>query len=171
MTESPFPDVRWGRADGVLRRPLSAFASSKLGSNVIKALTPLDRRILTRTKGRFTILGPIGTPPLLLTTTGAKTGLPRTTPLIYLRDGDRLLVIGSNFGQHHHPTWTTNLRADPNASVAIGGVEVPVRAVQLEGEERQRAMDRFVELTSAYAEYLRRTDRDIRLFALEARTD
>jgi deazaflavin-dependent oxidoreductase (nitroreductase family) len=169
MSESPFPEVRWGRSDGLLHRPLTAFASTKAGSNLIKALTPLDRRLLTRTKGRFTILGPIGTPPLLLTTIGAKSGLPRTTPLIYVRDGDRLVVIGSNFGQEHHPAWTTNLRANPDASVAIGGLEIAVRARQLEGAERQRGIDLFIALTTVYAEYLRRTDRDIRVFALEAR--
>jgi deazaflavin-dependent oxidoreductase (nitroreductase family) len=171
MSPSPFPEVRWGDPKGRLYRPMTAFASTQLGSNVIKWLTPLDRRILVRTKGKYTVLGPIGTPPLLLTTTGAKSGLPRTTPLIYVRDreGEGLLVIGSNFGQEHHPTWTTNLRANPDATVAIGGVEVPVRARQLEGDERQHAIELFIELTTVYAEYLKRTDRDIRVFALEAR--
>jgi deazaflavin-dependent oxidoreductase (nitroreductase family) len=166
---SPFPEVRWGRISSRYARPMTAFASTKLGSSLIKALTPLDRKLLLRTHGKYTVLGPIGTPPLLLNTTGAKTGLPRTTPLIYLRDGDELLVIGSNFGQEHHPTWTTNLRANPDASVAIGGVEVPVRARQLYGAQRQRAIDMFIQLTAVYAEYLRRTDREIRVFALEAR--
>lgn len=169
MTRSPFPESRWGRADSRLMKPLTKFASTQFGSNVIKALTPLDRRLLMRTKGKYTVLGPIGDLPLLLTTTGAKSGLPRTSPLLYVREGDHLLVIGSNFGQQHHPTWTTNLRANPDAVVAIAGVEVPVRARQLEGEERDRAVQSFIRLTSVYAEYLRRTDRDIRVFALEKR--
>jgi deazaflavin-dependent oxidoreductase (nitroreductase family) len=169
MTPSPFPEVRWGNPNGRYSRPMNKFGSSRLGSNLIKALTPLDRRLLLRTKGKYTLLGPIGTPPLLLTTIGAKSGLPRTTPLIYLRSGDALIVIGSNFGQDHHPTWTGNLRKNPDAVVAIGGVEIPVRARQLDGDERQRGMDAFIALASTYAEYLRRTDRDIRLFALEAR--
>ncbi|MDT4938039.1 MAG: hypothetical protein QOG80_1710 [Pseudonocardiales bacterium] len=169
MSQSPFPEALWGDPNGRLQRPLTAFASTKLGSTLIKALTPLDRRILLRSKGRYTVLGPIGALPLLLTTTGAKSGLHRTTPLIYVRDEDRLLVIGSNFGQQHHPTWTTNLRANPDAAVTIAGVEVPVRARQLEEAERQRAIDAFIERTAVYAEYLRRTDRKIRVFALEAR--
>jgi deazaflavin-dependent oxidoreductase (nitroreductase family) len=156
--------------DSRLVRPLVAFASTRPGSKVIKALTPLDRRILMRTRGRYTVLGPIGAPTLLLTTTGAKSGQPRTTPLLYCRDGDRLLVIGSNFGQQHHPAWTANLRKHPAATVTIGGVDVAVTARQLDGPERQRAIDTFVELMRVYAAYLDRTDREIRVFALEAGT-
>ena len=169
MSPSPFPENRWGRADSRLVKGLTRFASTQLGSNVIKALTPLDRKLLLRTTAKYTVLGPIGAPPLLLTTTGAKSGLPRTTPLIYVREGDHLIVIGSNFGQSSHPTWTTNLRADPNAVVTIAGVEIPVRARQLEGAERERGIHSFIALTTVYAEYLRRTDREIRVFALEKR--
>jgi len=167
---SPFPEARWGNPSGLFVKSATAFASTKAGSALIKALTPLDRKLLMRTRGKYTVLGPIGTPPLLLTTTGAKSGLPRTSPLLYLRDGERLVVIGSNFGQQKHPTWTTNLRAHPDATVAIAGVEVPVRAHQLEGDERQHVIDMFIELTAVYAEYLNRTDREIRVFALEARS-
>jgi deazaflavin-dependent oxidoreductase (nitroreductase family) len=165
----PFPDARWGDPNSRFVRSATAFASTKAGSALIRALTPLDRRLLMRTHGKYTVLGPIGEVPLLLTTTGAKSGLARTTPLVYVRDGDELLVIGSNFGQHHHPTWTSNLRADPNATVAIAGVEIPVRARQLEGDERLRAIDMFIARTSVYAEYLNRTDREIRVFALRER--
>jgi deazaflavin-dependent oxidoreductase (nitroreductase family) len=135
---------------------------------MIRSLTPLDRRLLTRTRGRYTVLGPIGAPTLLLTTTGAKSGLPRTSPLLYCRDGARLLVIGSNFGQARHPAWTANLLAKPEATVTIGGLDIPVRAELLAGAERQRGIDTFIELTRVYAAYLERTDRDIRVFALEA---
>jgi deazaflavin-dependent oxidoreductase (nitroreductase family) len=168
MTESPFPDVRWGSDSSRLRKPASAFAASKPGSWLVRTLTPVDRRLITRTRGRYTVLGPIGAPTLLLTTTGAKSGLPRVSPLLYCRDGARLLVIGSNFGQPHHPAWTGNLRANPAATVTIGGVDVPVLARQLDGDERQRAIDAFIELTRVYATYLQRTDRELRVFALEA---
>lgn len=170
MNQSPFPDVRWGSESSRLRKPATAFASTRAGSWLVRTLTPLDRRILTRTRGRYTVLGPIGAPTLLLTTTGAKSGLQRTSPLLYCRDGAQLLVIGSNFGQAHHPAWTANLRANPRAVVTIGGVDVPVLARQLDGDERQRAIDSFIALTGVYAAYLRRTDRDIRVFAL-ARDD
>lgn len=169
MTQAPFPEARWGRSDSRLVAVLNRFASTQLGSRFIKAATPLDRRLLQRTKGKYTLLGPIGDPPLLLTTTGAKSGLQRTVPLLYVRDGARLLVIGSNFGQAHHPTWTANLRAHPDAVVAIGGSEIPVRGIELAGEERTRAVELFVRMASVYSEYLRRTDREIRVFALERR--
>ena len=167
MSTPPFPDVRWGSESSRLRKPATAFASTRAGSWLVRTLTPLDRRILTRTRGKYTVLGPIGAPTLLLTTTGAKSGQPRTSPLLYCRDGDRLLVIGSNFGQAHHPAWTANLRAHPDAVVTIGGVDVPVVAQQLAGDERQRAIDGFIAMTGVYAAYLKRTDRDIRVFALE----
>jgi F420H(2)-dependent quinone reductase len=92
-----------------------------MGSWVIRKLTPLDHRVLRRSRGRYTLLGPIGLPLLLLSTTGRKTGQRRETPLVYMRDVDRLFVIGSNFGQSHHPSWSSNLLADPKAWVTIGG--------------------------------------------------
>jgi deazaflavin-dependent oxidoreductase (nitroreductase family) len=124
------------------------------------------------------MLGPIGAPTLLLTTTGAKSGLPRTSPLLYAhhgdarhgdaRHGDQLLVIGSNFGQERHPAWTGNLLAHPNAVVTMGGKDIAVTARQLSGQERQGAIDSFIALSGVYAAYLQRTDREIRVFALAA---
>ncbi|MDP9116777.1 MAG: nitroreductase family deazaflavin-dependent oxidoreductase [Actinomycetota bacterium] len=169
MTESPFPDVRWGSENSRLRGPMNAFASTTAGSWLVRSLTPLDRRLLTRTRGRYTVLGPIGAPTLLLTTTGAKSGQPRVSPLLFCRDGGRLLVIGSNFGQPTHPAWTANLRAEPRATVTIGGKEVAVSATQLAGQERQQAIDSFISLTKVYAAYLQRTDRELRVFALTPR--
>ncbi|MGZ4651034.1 MAG: nitroreductase/quinone reductase family protein, partial [Kineosporiaceae bacterium] len=98
-----FPDVRWGSDSSRLRGPLTAFASTRAGSWLIRRLTPLDRRLLVRSRGRYTVLGPVGVPLLLLTTTGAKSGLARTTPLVFTRDGDSLILVGSNFGQERHP--------------------------------------------------------------------
>src|SRR3712207_2304310 len=105
MATDPFPDVRWGRDGSRLGRPAAAFAATRLGSWLLRTATPLDRRLLLRSRGRFTVLGPIGAPTLLLTTTGAKSGRPRTSPLLYWRDGGCLHVVGSNFGQAHHPAW------------------------------------------------------------------
>ena len=167
--DSPFPDVRWGKQDGPLRAVANAVGASKPGSWVIRTLTPLDRRVLTRSRGRYTLLGPIGAPTLLLSTVGAKSGLTRVSPLLYTRDGGQLLVIGSNFGQAHHPAWTANLRAHPDAVVTLGGREIPVLARELAGDERTTAIERFVQLTPVYAVYQRRTDRDLRVFALTAR--
>ena len=165
---SPFPDERWGKIDGALAKGMLRFGSTKAGSRLIRALTPADRRLLTRTKGKYTILGPIGAPTLLLTTTGAKSGQPRVSPLLYCRDGDRLILVGSNFGQEHHPAWTGNLRKNPQATVSMGGKDIPVLATQLDGDERLRALDAMIAQVSTYAAYLKRTDREIRVFALTA---
>lgn len=161
-----FPDVRWGSEDSRLRGPLVAFSCSKPGSWLIRTLTPVDRKLLMRSKGKYTVLGPLGLPVLLLTTTGAKSGLPRTTPLIYVKHGGGLVVVGSNFGQSHHPLWTKNLMASPDCTVTIGGQDVPATATLLEGEESEAAFHAMEEQARTYTEYRSRTDRDIRVFRL-----
>lgn len=165
-----FPDVRWGSENSRLRKPMSSFSKTAIGSWTVRRLTPLDRRILQRSRGRFTVLGPIGAPSLLLTTTGAKSGLARTSPLLYARESDdALIVVGSNFGQDHHPAWTGNLKANPDAVVTIGGKDVPVRANLLEGEDADAAYARMVDVVDAYSAYRGRTDRSIRVFRLVPR--
>ena len=165
MTE--WPEVRWGSERSILRGPAVAFASTRPGSWLIRTLTPLDRRLLIRSRGRFTVLGPVGAPTLLLTTTGAKSGLPRTTPLLYAKDGDALVVVGSNFGQGHHPAWTGNLLKNPEAVVTMAGQDIPVVATQLQGEDAERAYAAMEGLARTYTEYRSRTDRQIRVFRLE----
>lgn len=131
-----FPEPHWGKEDiSPIFKPLYAAISSPVGSRFIRLLVPLDRRVLQATKGKYTLFGPTSLPELLLTTTGRRTGRQRTAPLSYLSDGDRLLVIGSNFGQQHHPEWSSNLLAEPEATVAINGIEIPVTATHLTGPE------------------------------------
>jgi deazaflavin-dependent oxidoreductase (nitroreductase family) len=161
-----FPDARWGSETSRLRGPLVAFSSTRPGSWLIRQLTPLDRRVLVRSRGRFTVLGPIGAPVLLLTTTGAKSGLPRTTPLVFGRAGDAVLVVGSNFGQDKHPALSGNLLKSPEAVVTIGGKDIAVRAELLEGEAAEAAYRTMVDLARTYSEYQSRTDRSIRVFRL-----
>lgn len=75
---------------------------------------------------------------LLLTTTGRRSGKPRTTALIYLKDGERLVVVGSNGGSDHSPSWFLNLQADPNVMVQIGRNRFSARALTVSPEERER---------------------------------
>jgi deazaflavin-dependent oxidoreductase (nitroreductase family) len=79
---------------------------------------------------------PPGRPLLLLTTTGARTGQQHTTPMMYVREGDRLLVIASNAGAAKHPDWYRNLAADPRVHVEIGDESYPATAVVTTGAER-----------------------------------
>jgi deazaflavin-dependent oxidoreductase (nitroreductase family) len=108
---------------------------------------------------------------LLLTTTGAKSGRLRTSPLGYLRDGDRILVFASNGGQPEHPAWYRNLLANPVVTVEIGdgngGVETyTATATPLEGGERDRFYAIQSKLVPAYAEYQAQTSRVIPVVAL-----
>ena len=164
-----FPDPHWGK-EGIspVFKPFYAVASSPVGSRFVRLLVPLDRRILRATKGKYTLFGPTALPELLLTTTGRRSGQQRTSALSYLRDGDRLLVLGSNFGQRHHPDWSSNLLADAEATVAIGGTEIPVTATLLAGAERERSLQRFLAYPM-YKSYRTRTDRELRVFALTRR--
>jgi deazaflavin-dependent oxidoreductase (nitroreductase family) len=160
------PDARWGSSDTVLARLATRFASTRPGSWTVRTLMPLDRRVLVRTEGRRTLLGPIGAPTLLLETIGRKSGQRRVSPLLFARDGDSVIVVGSNFGQAHHPGWTANLIADPRALVLVGGERIPVTATLLDGEEAEAAYQKMVEVTSVYSVYRGRTDRRIRVFRL-----
>jgi deazaflavin-dependent oxidoreductase (nitroreductase family) len=106
---------------------------------------------------------------MLLTTTGAVSGQIRTTPLLFARDGDDILVAGSNFGQTHHPAWSKNLIVHPDAVATVGGKEVPVTAEMLRGDEALAGFDKMIEVVPVYSEYRNRTDRAIRVFRLRAR--
>jgi deazaflavin-dependent oxidoreductase (nitroreductase family) len=136
---------------------------------LIRSLVPVDRWLLLRSGGRYTVLGPFGSPLLLLTTTGARSNQPRTTPLVYLLDRDGILLAGSNFGQERHPAWSTNLLAHPGATVGIAGVDYPVTATLLEGEAREAGWKKFAAAAAPYRAYVERTNRTIRVFRLARR--
>jgi deazaflavin-dependent oxidoreductase (nitroreductase family) len=106
-------------------------------------------------------------PVLLLTTTGRKSGQKRTAPVVYLADGENLIVIGSNAGHRRAPAWSLNLKANPEAEVELGRQRRPVRARVAEGEERSDLWRKHNVQYSGFDEYEARTDRDIALFVLE----
>ena len=161
------PDARWGGSDTALARQVARFGGTRLGSWLIRTAMPLDRALLVRSYGRFTMLGPIGAPVMLLETIGRKSAQPRVSPLLFARDGDSIVVVGSNFGQAHHPAWTANLIAHPAAVVVVGGRRIPVTATPLEGDEAEAAYQKMVEVAATYATYRNRTDRSIRAFRLK----
>jgi F420H(2)-dependent quinone reductase len=105
-------------------------------------------------------------PVLLLTTTGRKSGQQRTAPVVYLADGENLVVIGSNAGHNRTPAWSLNLKANPDAEVEVGREKRRVRARIAEGEERADLWRKHNEQYSGFDEYEARTDRDIALFVL-----
>ncbi|MZF54161.1 nitroreductase family deazaflavin-dependent oxidoreductase [Streptomyces sp. SID5594] len=100
-----------------------------------------------------------GSDLLLLTTTGARTGRPHTTPLGHVRDGKRVLVVGSNLGAPHHPDWYHNLLAHPAVQVELGDQEFETVALPAEGATRDGLFARVVAEAPGYAEYQAVTDR------------
>ena len=105
-------------------------------------------------------------PLLLLTTTGAKTGRTLIKPLAYTRDGERLVVIASFAGAPKHPAWYNNLVANPVATVEIGSERFQVRATVTAGEERQRLFDSQAKQMPIFAEYQKKTTRQIPVVVL-----
>ncbi|MGI8855393.1 MAG: nitroreductase family deazaflavin-dependent oxidoreductase [Thermomicrobiales bacterium] len=104
---------------------------------------------------------------LLLTTTGARSGKPRTIPLGYPPDEDRIIIIASYNGAPNHPDWYHNLVAHPEAIVEVGAERFPVRAMVIEGEEREQLWNRLAEQMPFLAEHQQKTTRLIPLVALE----
>ena len=105
-------------------------------------------------------------PVLLLTTTGAKSGRALTKPLAYTRDGDRIVVIASFAGGPKNPPWYHNLVANPVATVELGSERFRVRAAVTAGEERQRLFNRQAEQMPIFAEYQKKTSRQIPVIVL-----
>jgi deazaflavin-dependent oxidoreductase (nitroreductase family) len=136
----------------------------------IKLLVPIDRFLYRRSCGRFSLLHfghERALPTLLLTTTGRKSGQPRTTPVLYLEDGQRLVVVGSNFGEQRHPQWSENLLVEPTASVQVRGQRRRVTARLANDEQKALLWPSLLELYPAWDAYTGRTDRSLRAFFLE----
>jgi deazaflavin-dependent oxidoreductase (nitroreductase family) len=108
-----------------------------------------------------------GAPLLLLTTTGKRTGKPRTTPLRYMSDGKRLIVFAANAGAPTHPDWYYNLLKHPHVTVEVKSQVFDARAIVITGEERERLMVQHVEEYPHFAEYSAKTSREIPVIALE----
>jgi deazaflavin-dependent oxidoreductase (nitroreductase family) len=122
-----------------------------------RTLHHIDRVVYRLTRGRATFTSWItGLPVVMLTTTGARTGQPRTLPVLGIPVDDRLVVIASNYGQYHNPGWYHNLRANPRASVIFEGSSRDVVARELSGEDRERWYARGIEIYPGWVYYRKR---------------
>jgi deazaflavin-dependent oxidoreductase (nitroreductase family) len=108
-----------------------------------------------------------GSPLMILTTTGAKSGQPRTIPLVYTKDGERIVIIASKGGAPTNPDWYYNLVANPNATVELPGETFQVKAVIAQGAERDRLFNQQAELMPGFADYQRNTTRQLPVVILE----
>ena len=122
------------------------------------------------TGGRIGWRVPSIPPVLLLTTRGRKSGRLRSTPVTYWRDGERLVVAGTNSGRDQHPDWYWNLKADPRATVQLGPTSQSVEGREVTCEERARLWALIIEDHPLMAEHQRHTARQVPVFTLSPLT-
>jgi F420H(2)-dependent quinone reductase len=135
---------------------------------IFTATGKLNTQIYRLTGGR--LWNKVGTAPvLLLTAIGRRSGEPRTVPVVYLADGERKIVIGSNAGHARTPAWSHNLQANPDAEVQIRGKRQLVRARVAQDEERAELWRKVNQMYEGFDSYDANVDRDIAVFVLEPR--
>lgn len=108
-----------------------------------------------------------GSPVLLVDHVGRKSGKRHTSPLIYARAGDDLVIVASKGGSKKHPMWWLNLKEHPETTVQVGSERRKVRARRATPEEKERLWPVVVDVYAPYEEYQRKTDRDIPVILLE----
>ncbi len=142
--------------------------SMSMPAGMLRALGKLNVPIYRLTRGR--VLGKVGQAPvLLLTSIGRRSGQPRTAPVLFLADGERVVVIGSNAGNERAPAWSHNLRANPDCEAQIRGERRDLRARLAQGDERTELWRKMNEQYAGFEDYDERTSRDIGVFVLEPR--
>lgn len=143
----------------IVQKTIRRIASSALGAKLlVPTLHRLDRLVLRVSGGRTTATGLMaGLPMLMLTTIGAKSGQLRSVPLVGIPDGERLVLIASNYGQTHHPAWYHNLKKHPQVTVTMGDHTGDYVASEAKGEEYERCWQKAVSRYEGYAAYKTRT--------------
>ncbi|MET0838281.1 MAG: nitroreductase/quinone reductase family protein [Marmoricola sp.] len=145
----------------------------ELARRVIKLMASVNVRVYKLTRGRVGGSWRIGAgwkdpvPICLVEHRGRRTGRLRTTPLVYLRDDDRVVVVASQAGRPQHPLWYRNLQADPSVTVQIRGDRSRMQARTADPVERAELWPRLVDLYRDYDSYQSWTDREIPVVILE----
>ena len=133
---------------------------------LMRVMGAMNAWVYRRSNGRLMGRFPSGAPVCLLTTTGRRSGRPRTVPLLFLQDGADCIVVASQGGAPQHPSWFLNLQTDPRAEIQSGARRVQVAAQPVADEERALLWPRMVALYPAYEAYQQRTTRRIPLVRL-----
>ncbi|GGK72280.1 hypothetical protein GCM10010094_36630 [Streptomyces flaveus] len=150
----------------MVQKVSSTRAFARIAPRVVPAL---DRAVHRLTRGKVLLSAQL-LPGVILTARGAKSGLPRRTPLACMPESDGTwILIGSNFGRTDHPAWTANLLAHPDAEINWKGRDISVTAHLLRGEERDTVWKALLDFWPPYATYQARVAREIRLFRLVRR--
>jgi deazaflavin-dependent oxidoreductase (nitroreductase family) len=138
---------------------------SKPANLALKLGSGVHAGVYRATNGK--LFGRMGKSPiLLLNTVGRKSGKKRTTPLLYVMDGEEFVLIASKGGSPTHPAWYLNLMANPEVTVEVGDREVRARAEEVSGAEKTRLWQKMVEMYPTYDDYQTRTEREIPLLIL-----
>ncbi|HQF95078.1 MAG TPA: nitroreductase family deazaflavin-dependent oxidoreductase [Microthrixaceae bacterium] len=140
------------------------------GDRFIKLMSRFNTGLYRRTGGRVGAKFPGGAPVCLLTTTGRKSGEPRTMPLLYLRDGDDIVIVASKGGFSSHPQWYLNLLADPEVTIEIKRTKLPMTARVADADEKAALWPKLVGMYSSFDQYQERTERDIPVVVCSPRT-
>lgn len=130
-------------------------------------ITWFDQLLHRLTGGRLTLLRVAGLPSMLLTVTGRKSGVPRSTPLLCVPSQDGFLVAGSNFGGQKLPVWVYNVRSADTVTVTVDGKAHTVVPRELLGADREQAWAHMLNTWPNYAKYAERTERVIPVFLME----
>lgn len=143
---------------GWLARLVKRFGASRLGTWLFRSnLHHLDAFVLWISGGRSTLTEPLaGVPIIMLHTTGARSGEPRTVPLVTIPHQGAMIIIASNWGQTHAPAWYFNLKANPRVEVSYGGERAAYLAEEVDGERYAVLWDKAVAAYPGYAVYRRR---------------
>lgn len=144
-------------------------AQERFGSAAIKIMSALNTWIYRLTGGRVGGRFLRGAPVLLLTTIGRKSGQPRVAPLLYLEDGDEIVLVASKGGMSHHPLWYRNLVANPDVEVEIGTTKRAMRARTASAEEKEAYWPRLTAMYPDFGTYQARTTREIPVVVLAPR--
>jgi deazaflavin-dependent oxidoreductase (nitroreductase family) len=138
----------------------------RIGSVVVKVMSVLNVLVYRASGGRIGGTFLRGAPVCLVTVVGRKSGEPHTIPLLYLADGDDVVIVASKGGMSKHPVWYWNLVATPRCEVEIGRERRPMVARRVSGDEKAVLWLRLCEMYPDYADYQRRTTRDIPVLRL-----
>ena len=161
------------RADIVKIKPKPEGLDKPYVPKILKIISKVNIAIYLWTGGllgstwRVGCAFPWGVPVLLLTTIGRKTGQPRIAPLLFIEDGDNVIVVGSQGGLPKHPLWYKNLQANPECEVQIKRRKMKMKAHTAAPEERERLWPKLVEHYPDFASYQSWTDRVIPVIVLE----